>query len=139
MLQDFIFEGKEENIIVIERNMSYEAVILDNYLEAIESEKKGDLYNAAKYYKWARKAFDYADVPDWSIEIGEMGIEAGYRYEEILRKIARKKQKEMEKQIRQQNKIFKKIGKEKLEMPSFSFFIKEVEKLLESADYNLIE
>lgn len=56
-----------------------------------------------------------------------MGIEAGYIYEEILRKIARKKQKEMEKQIRQQNKIFKKIGKEKLEMPSFSFFIKEVE------------
>ena len=87
----------------------------------------------------ASKAFDYADVPDWSREIGEMGIEAGYRYEEILRKIARKKQKEMEKQIRQQNKIFKKIGKEKLEMPSFSFFIKEVEKLLESADYNLIE
>ena len=139
MLQDSIFDGKEENIIVIERNMSYEAVILDNYLEAIESEKKGDLYNAAKYYKWTRKAFDYADVPDWSREIGEMGIEAGYRYEEILRKIARKKQKEMEKQIRQQNKIFKKIGKEKLEMPSFSFFIKEVEKLLESADYNLIE
>ena len=135
MLQDFIFEGKEENIIVIERKMSYEAVILDNYLEAIESEKKGDLYNAAKYYKWARKAFDYADVPDWSREIGEMWIEAGYRYEEILRKIARMKQKE----IRQQNKIFKKIGKEKLEMPSFSFFIKEVEKLLESADYSLIE
>ena len=38
MLQDSIFDGKEENIIVIERNMSYEAVILDNYLEAIESE-----------------------------------------------------------------------------------------------------
>ena len=35
--------------------MSYEAVILDNYLEAIESEKKGDLYNAAKYYKWQVK------------------------------------------------------------------------------------
>ena len=51
----------------------------------------------------------------------------------------RKKQKEMEKQIRQQNKIFKRIDKEKLEMPSFSYFIKEVEKLLESADYNLIE
>ena len=49
------------------------------------------------------------------------------------------KEKEMEKQIRLQNKIFKKIGKEKLEMPSFSFFIKEVEKLLESADYNLLE
>jgi hypothetical protein len=139
VLQDSIFDGKEENIIVIERNMSYEAVILDNYLEAIESEKKGDLYNAAKYYKWARKAFDYADVPDWSIEIGEMGIEAGYRYEEILRKIARKKQKDMEKQIRQQNKIFKKIGKDKLEMPSISYFIKEVEKLLESTGYNLIE
>lgn len=119
--------------------MLYEAVILDNYLEAIESEKKGDLYNAAKYYKWASKAFDYADVPDWSREIGEMGIEAGYRYEEILRKIARKKQKDMEKQIRQQNKIFKKIGKDKLEMPSISYFIKEVEKLLESTGYNLIE
>ena len=68
-----------------------------------------------------------------------MGIEAGYRYEEILRKIARKKQKDMEKQIRQQNKIFKKIGKDKLEMPSISYFIKEVEKLLESTGYNLIE
>ena len=119
--------------------MSYETVILDNYLEAVELEKKGDLCNAAKYYKWASKAFDYADVPDWSREIGEMGIEAGYRYEEILRKIARKKQKDMEKQIRQQNKIFKKIGKDKLEMPSISYFIKEVEKLLESTGYNLIE
>ena len=114
--------------------MAYEATILEYYLEAIDAEKMGNIKKAAWCYKESSNAFNEADVPDWSKEIGEMGIEAGYRYEGIIRKIARQKQKEMEKQIKQQNKILKKTGKEKLNMPSFFYFIKEAEKLIESTD-----
>ena len=44
MLQDFIFEGKEENIIVIERNMSYEAVILDIFILEVTDEEVFEEY-----------------------------------------------------------------------------------------------
>lgn len=123
---------KKKNIIVLVGNMLYAAVILDNYLEAIESEKKGDLYNAAKYYKCASNAFNDADIPDWSREIGEMGIEAGYKYDKLVSKIARKRHKEEKKTNKATNKILKKKGEEKVCVLSFYQVVKEIENMIEA-------
>lgn len=112
--------------------MSYAAIILDNYLEAIESEEKGDLYNAAKFYKWASNAFNDADIPDWSREIGEMGLEAGYKYDELVGKIARKRHEEEKKLIKPINKILKKKGEEKVSVLSFYQIVKEIESMIEA-------
>lgn len=82
--------------------MSQAGTILEAYKEAVVAQKEKRYLKAARFYRIANLAFENADVPDWGKDIGEMGIDAGYLYWKMYRKLS-KEEKELlkfEKKIR---------------------------------------
>ena len=69
--------------------MSQAGTILEAYKEAVIAQKEKRYLKAARLYRIANLAFENADVPDWGKSIGDMGIEAGYLYWKMYRKLSR--------------------------------------------------